>query len=199
MKRIGILIACGALTLALSACDDDRDGDTDGGITLMDSGPGDEDSGTTPTPDSGPEEPDAGPRECGEDLTPFPLEPRCSDETRSCVDACATAGGDLNACVVGCLEADDTEPADIGGQVIACDGCIGYVQQHCIQENGGEALLDALTCCIQDNSCTTQACIQTNCAAELGELNSAANPAASTCFIIPSSGPYDVCYLPPPA
>ncbi len=194
MKRIGTWMACGALTLAFSACDNGRTTDPDGGpIVLSDSGP--PDSGPT-TPDSGPTTPDSGVEPaCAEDLPPFPaaLSPRCSDETRTCVNECVSASNP-SMCVNTCLAADTTPDGMIGTQAVGCADCVGFVQQHCIQENGGEALIDALRCCASENGCTNEACIQTNCAAEIGALNSAGNPAASSCLILPTTGPYAVCY-----
>lgn len=202
MKRIGTLMACGALALAFSACDDGR-GDPDGGpIVLSDTGTGDPDAGPTTTPDSGPEPtPDSGVEPaCAMDLPEFPaaLSPRCSDETRTCVNGCLSAPNP-SMCVNTCLAADTTPDGMIGTQPVGCAECVGFVQQYCIQENGGESLIDALRCCATENGCTNEACIQSMCPAEVGALNSPSNPAASSCLILPTTGPYAVCYPAEPA
>lgn len=192
MKRIGTWMACGALTLAFSACDNDRTTDPDGGpIVLSDSGPTTPDSGPT-TPDSGPTTPDSGVEPaCAEDLPPFPaaLAPRCSDATRTCLNACTTS-----PCVTSCIRMDDTPSTTAGGQEINCETCIGLSQNYCLQENGAEALVDAFRCCLANSGCTTEACVQTMCGTEIAALESPSNPAGGACGGPPTTGEYAVCF-----
>ena len=191
MKRIGTLMACGALALAFSACDNGRTGDPDGGpIVLRDTGADDPDSGVIVMVDAGTDA--GGPRACEMDLDAFPtaLFPRCAAATRTCITDCGTDAACANACVT----ADTTPGEMVGSQTVNCQVCLGYAQAFCIQENGGNDLLDAMNCCAQDNGCTSDACVMSMCPSEFGAVYSGANPAASTCLSTLTGGPYAPCF-----
>lgn len=187
MKRIGFLMACSALMLVLG-CDNRTTPEMDGGgIMLMDSGPEEEDAATDT--DSG----STTPRECEMNLPgPFPaaLTPRCTAETRTCIEACR--GG---ACVNSCIDADTTPPETVMGTTVTCETCLGYSQAYCIEQNGGADLWHALQCCAEDRGCTNDACVQSMCPAEFNAVFSAANPAAATCLSgLPTTGAYASCF-----
>ncbi|HJL19411.1 MAG TPA: hypothetical protein RMH99_27340 [Sandaracinaceae bacterium LLY-WYZ-13_1] len=189
MRRIGICLAC-CTALALGAGCDDRDPD----ITLMDSGSGDgDDAGMMMgDPDSGPmTDPDSGSmtRECEMNLDPFPaaLGPRCSADTQTCLEACADG-----ACINTCLMNDDTPPEMSGSVSVDCAFCIQYNQFYCLEQNGSADQVHAFNCCIEDNSCMNQACVDANCSAEQSAIQS--SPGASTCLGVPTGGDFAVCF-----
>lgn len=157
MKRIGTLMACGALTLAFTACDDGRTtSDPDGGpLMLMDgSGGGDEDSGMTTTdPDSGTTpDPDAGMDDgCPAAMAPTPPMPMaCAAATFSCLMT-ATTQPAQQACI-------DDDP-----NAMNCSACINAdIAYRCtnVPTGGCAEQYGELQCCIAEQcpGGVTQAC-----------------------------------------
>lgn len=154
MKRIGTLMACGALALAFSACDDGRSGDPDGGpIVLRDGG---SDSGITVMVDAGT---DAGepPDTCPAAMAPAPTAVACAAETATCIDDCIEAGGTpsaINACAEGCLNADPSAtPAPN-----ECLICVSQASISCASRNGCDEQWGEVLCCAQAN-CPDGSCL----------------------------------------
>jgi len=192
MKRIGILMACGALTVALSACDDNRDDDGDGGITLMDSGPGEEAPGPPPTPDAGP--PDSGPEDtCPPATQPAPTAAACAAETQTCIDDCIAAGGTpdaVNACAEACLDNDPNATAESN----PCILCFSQAQIACATTNGCDEEWGEVVCCAQAN-CPDGSCLNSPtgpCVTQVQAFFGCANGTAAAC-----QTSTDVCFPPP--
>lgn len=195
MKRINILMACAALTMAFTGCDDDDDPIVlvDSGMTTTDAGmtDPDPDAGTTdPDPDAGPEEPAA----CEIMITgttypaaPASCLPRCAASTASCANSC---GMDA-ACQEACFDADPTPgiPLIANGveqpDIFDCSLCIGLQSTHCVTVSCG-AEFAAWQACEADpamTDCETQQmaismCQQTN----LEAIQSCFQPLANGCF-----------------
>lgn len=159
-----------------------------GGIMLMDSGPRTDSGGMTGT-DAG------GMRECESMFMPYPTEAgmRCSAETRTCIQGC-TDPATANMCINTCIDADTTTPVmTMSGLTIDCGFCIAYNQFYCLDSMGCHAQVAAYNCCIEDNGCMDQACVNTNCAPQISALNSCFMSTAPGCADI-TAGPYAVCY-----
>ena len=134
MRRIGILMACGALAFAFG-CDD-----RDPGIMLMDGGP-DVDSGPATTPDSGPATtPDSGSGDtCPPATAPAPSNPMaCEAATLTCLMGATTADAqqaclDADADAAGCNQCLNAEVISSCSQTGLCDDEFGEVQ-CCLME-----------------------------------------------------------------
>lgn len=193
MTRLGLILM---LALGVACGDDDvrmadtgtapTDAGTDAGQITFDTGPEEDagivlvDAGGT---DSGPVGTDA-----GLTCTPRPIAaippaqlPRCEAATLQCLIDC---GADA-ACQGGCLAADAT-PAAEG---IDCQICISSQQISCGVSMGCDDEYGIVDCCIQDNMCADQACIDTNCGAQqtglqtcLQGVGAACMPAVQSCF-----------------
>jgi hypothetical protein len=145
MRRIGFMMACGALALG---CGGREGGDEDGGgIVLMDSGRG-FDAGMV-------EEDDAGMVVTGCSVagaTGFPelpdgCLPRCAAATDSCIGNC----GNDNACAVACIEDDSTPPESIDfgmgmSESINCLDCVNWGFNHCLFTSCPEAFAGCINC-----------------------------------------------------
>lgn len=130
MRRIGIIMACGALAIG---CDDGRGGGEDsGGIMLMDSGP-EEDAGGNGGFDAGMMMATcsvAG--AAGFPALPEPCLPRCSSATQMCIGACMD-----DPCAEACIDADTTPMTmiDFGmgmSDTLNCGDCVNWGINHCI-------------------------------------------------------------------
>lgn len=133
MRRIGTLMACGALALAFG-CDE-----RDPGIMLMDSGPDMEDAGPSTTPDSGPSTtPDAGDG-CPPVMAPMPSMPMaCEAATLTCLMSATTADAQ-QACIDG-----DANP-------MACNGCLNEdIIYTCTNGGGCEDAFGEVQCCLME-------------------------------------------------
>jgi hypothetical protein len=153
MRRIGLLVACGAFALLAFGCDNGRTtGGTDGGgITLPDSGPPPRDSGTPPRPDSGPTMP---PTDCSS-LASFQTCAECYCNANAagcqgyfnalitnlyCGSTCGTACADFCADPANVMPSSACEScaggiadpnADLDGFIADCQAdssCVGFVQ-----------------------------------------------------------------------
>lgn len=191
MKRISLLVALGALTLAFGGCDNRNGGTDGGGIHLLDGGP---DAGMV-TRDSGMTEPDSGvtPTGCsvagatGIPALPAACLPRCSAATASCVQACSD-GACQNTCVMNDTTAGTT--IDLGGgmtDTLDCNGCWGWQLNSCIYASCSAEFGACIACddqCDPDTAgCETEegalnTCITTNMSA----IQTCANTRLSMCF-----------------
>ncbi len=192
MKRIGTWMACGALTLAFSACDNDRTTDPDGGpIVLSDGG---SDSGTPVMVDAGT---DAGETDtCPAATVPPPTTAACAAETQPCIDGCldsATSQAEYDACVAACFAADPSAtPAPN-----ECAACVSRAQLACLTANGCDEEYGEILCCAQAN-CPDGSCINTPggpCASQVGALQVCAQTAAAC----NNAAIDDVCFPAAPA
>ena len=154
MRRIGILMACGALALAFG-CDE-----RDPGIMLMDSGPEMEDAGP---PDSG--QPDSGPPApmCSvagaSGFPPLPAGclPRCAPATTSCVMGCTT-GECQNMCVQNDTTAAIQLEVSAGiTQPLNCSACWNWQINSCVFDSC-PAELGACTMCADGCNPMTAGC-----------------------------------------
>ncbi len=196
MKRISLLMALGALTLAFG-CDNGNGEPDGGGIHLVDSGhTTTPDSGHTTTPDSG-----TTPTGCsvagatGFPALPAACLPRCATATGQAVNDCATsrpdsggadAGtGSVGECQVEAVMADTsaTTTIDLGGgmtDTLNCYGCWTWQLNSCIFDS----CMTQLAAC---NSCAADQCDTTTagCETEEGALNTCINTnlsAIQSCF-----------------
>jgi len=194
MTKFALFLGCAA-ALVLAGCSSDSGrrsgGEEDGGgIVLMDSGT-DTDSGMTGT-DSGAGGSDSGTgaRECAAMLMALPSDvlPRCSAETQTCVSGCTDG-----ACLQGCMDADTTEPVMVSGTTIDCGVCVNYQLFYCLDSMGCHDQVAALNCCVEDNcgsAADVNACAQSMCSTEFGNLNTCAGSSGCTY----TSGPAGQCY-----
>ena len=190
--KYSIYLAAAAL-IALAGCGDDGsrrttgDAGRDAGpIMLLDGGP---DSGVGGT-DAGGGTDSGGARECEQMLLPYPAMegPRCSMETKTCLEACTDG-----ACVNSCVMADTTPALDAGGGfMINCGACLGLQQFYCLDSRGSHAQVAAYLCCAEDRGCMDPSCAMSMCNAEYMALGS--SPAASMCLTVPTMGDYAVCF-----
>lgn len=104
---------------------------------------------------------------CAEPFDPLPETslPRCSAETLSCIQACAT-----NRCVVDCLEADTTPIGSLDGVEFGCIDCIDYQIEACLTRTPCQPTQAALYCCAEARCDGTfdEAC-EERCALELDD------------------------------
>ena len=198
MKRIGTWMACGALTLAFSACDNGRTTDPDGGpIVLSDGG---SDSGTPVMVDAGT---DAGSMPTGCTVTvsgslpPLPEAclPRCAAATASALNACTTAGGtpEEQAMCQRTAVANDTTPGTtidvvgVGAQPLDCEGCWDWGINHCIGQSCSAELAACAGCGDQCDpmtaGCEAEETAINNCLmANQSTINECFQPQAMGCF-----------------
>jgi len=166
------------LAMALTGCgDDDRPGD----IVIPDSGPGG-DMGPVGT-DMGPVGP-TGP--CADDVSPLPGDffPRCSAETFECAGMAADG-----TALLACLDADTTPPY-MGMAGADCGLCYNNQLVFCADSMGCHPEWATFNCCVEDNGCMDQSCVETNCGTEqdgfIGCLNGlpmgACNDLITACF-----------------
>jgi hypothetical protein len=109
---------------------------------------------------------------CGQAATGVPAEllPRCTAQTRQCVEGCAAEGenADPDACQEACLT-QDTQPQ--GGEdgeqdeAIDCETCVWIQILACADRDGCHEPLAAAECC-EEQRCTDDATCETECAAE---------------------------------
>jgi hypothetical protein len=187
-------MACGALALAFSACDDGRTGDPDGGpIVLRDTGV-DPDTGVVVMTDAGTDSGEP-PDTCPAATQPAPTAAACAAETKSCIDACIAAGGTpsaVNACAQGCIDDDpSSDPAPN-----ECLLCVSQAQISCATMNGCDEQWGEVVCCAQAN-CPDGSCLNTPtgpCAADVQTFAGCAQTgtAASAC-----QTSINVCFPPP--
>ena len=189
MKRIGTWMACGALTLAFSACDNGRTTDPDGGpIVLSDGG---SDSGTPVMVDAGT---DSGPADtCPTATVPAPTMAVCAADTQPCLDGCQTSSttqAAYEACVMACFAADPsaTPPPN------ECETCVNQAVLSCLTMNGCAEQYGEIVCCAQAN-CPDGSCInnpagpcgsQLNAMLACGQTVTACGAADDVCFAAPA-------------
>jgi len=182
-----LTISLTIFAMALGGCgDDDRDGDDT--ITLMDSGPA-TDMGTGTDLGTGTDM--GGPTgACANDVMALPADffPRCSAETFECAGMAADG-----TALLACLDADTT-PVYMGMAGADCGACYNNQLVFCADSMGCHPEWAAFNCCVEDNGCTDQSCVETNCGAEQGSFSSclnglpmgACNDLITACFEMPS-------------
>ena len=183
MRRIEILMACGALALAFG-CGDNRGG-SDGGITIPDGGGGGSDAGG------------GGGGTCGSGTCTLSAScgladvclPRCAASTVTAINSCPADASamDQQSCIDDALSSDTTAPAQLmgstgGSQPISCQDCYYAQQESCYAKlcptqfqsfiqcvsahpDGGTAACStqnmALNSCLQGMRTMLSTCLQT--------------------------------------
>jgi len=191
MRRNGItLMACVALAVGFG-CDD-----RDPGITLMDSGPGGEDSGTPPEMDSGttPEMDSGSPASCSvSSIMPLPAAclPRCASSTISAVNACFMMDAsteDILACRDTALQSDPTPSVSVTTPSMPIDGdcefCWRWQTNVAIAESCPSEFDAYLTCAnMMGADCSSQESALDGCvAANEATIQSRFNALVMQCF-----------------
>ena len=107
--------------------------------------------------------------------------PRCAAGTLTCLMACTD-----QTCFDGCIAADTTPPAGM----LDCNTCVQSQIGACWYGNGCDDEFNLINCCVEDNSCMDQACVNANCGGQVsgfqdcgGALdNAVCQPMFQECF-----------------
>ncbi|WP_437596970.1 MopE-related protein [Sorangium sp. So ce590] len=103
---------------------------------------------------------------CAEPSEPLPDThlPRCSADTRPCIQACT-----VSSCVDDCYEADTTTPRMFDGVWVDCAGCVDYQVQACAARSCQPSLSAAYCCIVEHCGGTLDSACEDRCAVELDE------------------------------
>ncbi|WP_437586883.1 hypothetical protein [Sorangium sp. So ce1000] len=107
---------------------------------------------------------------CSEPFEALPAThlPRCSAETRACVETCEGDG-----CIPDCLEADTTPPGSLAGQSFNCRDCISQQMEACGSQTMCRTTQAAVYCCFEERcGGTVDSRCESRCSMELDEYRS---------------------------
>jgi hypothetical protein len=110
------------------------------------------------------------PAACSEpfEALPVTLLPRCTAETRTCVETCEGDG-----CLLDCLEADTTPPRSLAGQSFNCLDCISHQIEACGARTMCRETQAAMYCCIEERcGGTVDSRCESRCSFEFDEHSS---------------------------